>query len=79
MYLLLELQIVFQAIGESGATVTGDGIKNLNPGDNTFEINVTAQDGITSNKYTINIRRKLILLAIASIFTFSTSVGTVKV
>ena len=51
--------IEIEAIGESGATVTGDGIKNLNPGDNTFEINVTAQDGITSNKYTINIRRKL--------------------
>jgi len=30
----------------------------LNVGDNTFEINVTAQDGVTTGKYTIKVRRK---------------------
>jgi len=44
----------------AGANVTGDtGIKNLKPGDNTFEINVTSQDGKNNAKYTIKIRRKL--------------------
>lgn len=42
-----------------GATLSGDtGIQNLEVGDNTFEINVTAQDGVTTGKYTIKVRRK---------------------
>jgi len=43
----------------AGASLSGDtGVQNLNVGDNTFEINVTAQDGVTTGKYTIKVRRK---------------------
>ena len=37
------------------ATVTGDGIKTLAAGENTFTITVTAEDGVTTLKYKITI------------------------
>ena len=40
------------------ATVTGNDIKMLNYGDNTFEIKVTAEDGVTTRTININIYRK---------------------
>ena len=43
---------------EEHATITGEGNKNLEVGDNSFDVVVTAQDGTTSKTYTINIRRK---------------------
>ena len=42
---------------DPNATLTGDGEKNLNTGDNTFNIVVTAEDGTTSTTYTLNVRR----------------------
>ena len=45
-------------LSDSTASVSGDlGIKSLDPGDNTFVITVTAQDGSKKN-YTISIRRQ---------------------
>ncbi len=42
----------------SGATVTGDiGVKGLNIGENIFKISVTAEDSITTEIYTIIIKR----------------------
>jgi len=41
----------------SAATVSGDGIKSLNVGDNTFNIVVTAEDGTTTNTYTVVVTR----------------------
>lgn len=42
----------------AGATVTGTGTKNLEVGDNTFVITVTAADGTTTGSYTVKARRK---------------------
>ncbi|MDR1974288.1 MAG: cadherin-like beta sandwich domain-containing protein [Bacteroidales bacterium] len=39
------------------ATVTGDGIKALQTGSNTFEIVVTAEDGVTQTTYTVVVLR----------------------
>lgn len=44
---------------DADSTVTGDGVVNLNPGDNTINIVVTAQDGTTKTTYTIKVYRKL--------------------
>lgn len=43
---------------DSDATVTGVGTKELNIGDNTFDVTVTAQDGTTKKTYTIKVRRR---------------------
>ena len=40
------------------ATVSGVGTKELNIGDNTFDVTVTAQDGTTKKTYTIKVRRR---------------------
>jgi hypothetical protein len=42
---------------DTNATVTGDGVKQLDIGDNEFEITVTAQDGTTKKTYTLNVTR----------------------
>ncbi len=68
-------EIEITAIGATGATVTGDGTKSLVPGDNTFEISVTSQDGNNTAKYTINIRRKL---NDAKITNLTSDVGTLN-
>jgi hypothetical protein len=39
------------------ATVVGDGLKYLNTGVNPFNITVTAQDGITTQTYTVTVNR----------------------
>ncbi len=44
--------------GEDHETVTGDGTKTLNVGNNSFDVVVTAQDGTTKTTYTINVYRK---------------------
>ena len=43
---------------DANATVSGDGSKNLQVGDNSFDIIVTAEDGTTTETYTINITRE---------------------
>lgn len=68
-------EIEITAVGAAGATVTGDGTKSLVPGDNTFEISVTSQDGNNTAKYTINIRRKL---NDAKITNLTSDVGTLN-
>jgi LPXTG-motif cell wall-anchored protein len=42
---------------DTNATITGDGVKSLNVGENKFEITVTAQDGITKKIYTVTVTR----------------------
>jgi len=42
---------------DSNATVSGDGAKSLNVGDNVFTIIVTAEDGTTIKQYSLNIIR----------------------
>jgi hypothetical protein len=41
----------------SAATVSGDGTKSLNVGENIFEIVVTAENGITKKTYTVTVLR----------------------
>ena len=43
---------------EEHATIAGTGSKELQVGDNSFDVVVTAQDGTTKKTYTINVRRK---------------------
>ena len=51
--------ITIGATASAGATLTGDvGLQNLKVGDNVFVLNVLAQDGVSTGKYTINVRRK---------------------
>jgi LPXTG-motif cell wall-anchored protein len=42
---------------DTNATVTGDGVKTLNVGANTFKIKVTAEDGTTEKTYTVTVTR----------------------
>jgi LPXTG-motif cell wall-anchored protein len=42
---------------DTNASVTGDGVKSLNVGQNKFEITVTAEDGITQKTYTVTVTR----------------------
>jgi len=49
---------VYAQEGESGQKVTGTGYKTLKEGSNSFEVVVTAADGKTTQKYTINITRE---------------------
>lgn len=44
--------------GQNGQTISGTGKKNLKDGANTFEVVVTAEDGKTQKKYTLNVTRK---------------------
>lgn len=45
------------AVANSGATISGNGTKNLNYGNNSFGVTVTAEDGVTKKVYNINIAR----------------------
>ncbi len=49
--------IRFNAAASQGATVTGNGSTQLEMGENTIEIEVTAEDGQTKNTYTIKVIR----------------------
>ena len=50
--------IISYVKGEEHETVTGDGTKTLNVGNNSFDVVVTAQDGTTKTTYTINVYKK---------------------
>ena len=49
--------ITITAVGAAGTKVTGDGIKSLSVGKQTFDIIVTAEDGTTTENYFIDITR----------------------
>ena len=42
---------------DSSVTITGDGVKTLSFGNNSFPILVTAEDGVTKKTYTVNIKK----------------------
>ena len=42
---------------DTNASVSGDGVKMLNVGTNSFTITVTAKDGITTQNYTVTVNR----------------------
>ena len=48
---------VYAQVADNGATVTGTGSVNLDEGENTINVTVTAEDG-TTKTYTINITRE---------------------
>ena len=62
--------------GEEHETVTGDGTKTLNVGQNSFDVVVTAQDGTTKTTYTIKIYRKSNDATLKSLSVSSDPVGT---
>jgi hypothetical protein len=69
--------ITLQAIPVEGVTVSGDGLKALNIGDNTFEITVTSPEDVSV--YTVAVRRmandyELQLLSFAEVETGHTIV-----
>ena len=43
---------------QSGQTISGTGTKNLNEGANSFNIIVTAEDGVTTKTYTLTVNRE---------------------
>ncbi len=49
---------VYAKKGHSGQTISGTGNKTLNVGNNTFNVVVTAEDGVTKKTYTINVTRE---------------------
>ena len=49
--------VVINATTVTGATLTGIGTKNLNYGNNSFYLIVTAEDGVTKKTYSITINR----------------------
>lgn len=69
----------------SYSTVTGDGDIRLSTGDNKIVLIVTAQDGTTTNNYTINVERKknydntIENLYVAGIKAVNTDVGIYEV
>ena len=63
---------------DSNATVSGTGSKSLNVGDNTFDIIVTAEDGVTTKTYTINVRKQSNVATIDTISITSDPQGTVN-
>lgn len=54
----IEDKVTLDAIGKNNATVTGNGTKGLLLGLNTYQINVTSEDGKVTNTYTLNIYRR---------------------
>ena len=62
--------------GSNNATVTGNGVKNLVIGDNTFTVVVTAEDGVTKKTYTINVTRSEIITSVE--FGHTISDGYIK-
>ena len=59
------------------AIVTGDGAKTLNVGTNVFVITVTAQDGVTTQNYTVTVNREQ-NNTIATLINLSVSEGTLS-
>ena len=49
---------VYASKGQSGQTISGIGTKNLSEGANTFNVIVTAEDGVTTKTYTITVTRE---------------------
>ena len=49
---------IYAKKGHVGQTLTGLGVKNLRVGSNAADVVVTAEDGVTTKKYTINIIRQ---------------------
>ena len=49
---------VYASKGQSGQTISGTGTKNLSEGTNTFNVIVTAEDGVTTKTYTIAVTRE---------------------
>lgn len=49
---------VYASKGQSGQTISGTGTKNLSEGANTFNVIVTAEDGVTTKTYTITVTRE---------------------
>ena len=68
-------KIEISAIGVSGSSISGDGVKSLKVGDNKFEVSVIAQDGVTKSIYKINVRRKS---NDSSLTSLSSSIGTLS-
>lgn len=62
--------------GEDHESVTGDGTKTLSVGDNSFDVVVTAQDGITKTTYTINVYKKSNDATLKSLSVSSDPAGT---
>ena len=60
------------------ATITGTGNKNLQEGNNSFDVVVTAQDGTTKKTYTINIRRQSNDATLKSLTATSDPQGTLS-
>ena len=46
------------AVVKVGSTIAGDGVVALQPGTNTITVEVTAQDGTTTEQYTVGITRR---------------------
>lgn len=49
---------IYASKGQSGQTISGTGTKSLKEGENTFTITVTAEDGKTTNQYTLTVTRE---------------------
>ena len=49
---------VYASKWQSGQTISGTGTKNLSEGANTFNVIVTAEDGVTTKTYTITVTRE---------------------
>ena len=60
------------------ATIQGTGVRTLTVGDNQLLVTVTAQDGLTSYTYRINIRRKSNSTSLASLSVTSSPSGTLS-
>ena len=62
--------------GESHETITGDGSKTLNVGNNSFDVVVTAHNGTDKTTYTINVYRKSNDATLSSLTLTSDPTGT---
>ena len=70
-------QIVISYVkGESHETITGDGTKTLSVGQNTFDVVVTAHNGVDKTTYTIKVYRKSNDATLKSLSVSSDPAGT---
>ncbi len=51
---------VYATKGQSGQTITGTGTKELQEGENTFKVVVTAENGTTQKTYTLTVTREAV-------------------